>query len=167
MIEYLIVLIIGINYLNNCSNKERHSIITLETVLIKRVLDGDTVDVININNKENYRIRLTEIDAPEIDQPHGKKSTLYLNYLIKDKILDVEIKGVDKYQRTLGKLYLNGVDINKQMVISGNAWVYDKYVTEKSFYKEQNNAKQFRIGLWYNTDPIPPWIWRKNEYKKI
>lgn len=41
------------------------------------------------------------------------------------------------------------------------AWVYDKYVTDRSLYALQDEAKAARRGLWFDAEPIPPWVWRK------
>ena len=46
------------------------------------------------------------------------------------------------------------------MVSAGYAWVYDKYVTEISFYEDQDNAKQFKKGLWKDSASLAPWEWR-------
>ena len=47
------------------------------------------------------------------------------------------------------------------MISSGNAWVYDKYVTDKTFYEDQDYAKSNNLGFWKSEDPIEPWIWRR------
>lgn len=54
----------------------------------------------------------------------------------------------------------NGIDVNAEMVRVGMAWVYDKYVTDRSPYALQDAAKAARRGLWADPDPMPPWEWR-------
>jgi micrococcal nuclease len=129
-----------------------------ENLEIKRVVDGDTVHT--FYGDEIFKIRLTEIDAPERDQPFGKASTEYLNGLLKEGRVDVDISGTDKYGRKLGRLYWQGKDINREMVSAGYAWVYDKYVTDISFYEDQDNAKQSKKGLWKDSASLAPWEWR-------
>ena len=41
-----------------------------------KVIDGDTIHA--DHNGERIKIRLVEIDAPEMDQPFGQKSKSYL-----------------------------------------------------------------------------------------
>ena len=81
--------------------------------------------------------------------------------MLKDGRVDVDISGIDKYGRKLGRLYWQGKDINRQMVSAGYAWVYDKYVTDISFYDDQESAKKFKKGLWIDGDSIEPWRWRE------
>ena len=52
----------------------------LENLKIKRVIDGDTVYV--FSNGEILKVRLVEIDTPEMDQPHGPEAKEYLEQLL-------------------------------------------------------------------------------------
>ena len=131
----------------------------LEGLKIKRVVDGDTVHV--FYQDEVYKIRLIEIDAPERDQPYGNNSTEYLKSLLKDGRVDVDISGTDRYGRKLGRLYWQGIDINRELVSAGYAWVYDQYVTDDTFYENQSKARNLKKGLWQDKSPLEPWNWRK------
>ena len=110
---------------------------------------------------EVYKIRLTEIDAPERDQPYGSNSTEYLKVLLKEGRVDADISGTDRYGRKLGRLYWQGMDINRELVSAGYAWVYDQYVTDNSFYANQLKARNLKKGLWQDKNPLEPWNWRK------
>ena len=131
----------------------------LESLKIKKVVDGDTVHV--FYQDDVYKIRLTEIDAPERDQPYGANSTKYLKGLLKEGRVDVDISGTDRYGRKLGRLYWQGMDINRELVSAGYAWVYDQYVTDNSFYENQSKARNSKKGLWEDQNPLEPWNWRK------
>ena len=133
----------------------------LENLKIKKVVDGDTVHV--YFKEEVYKIRLTEIDAPERDQPYGSDSTKYLKELLKEGEVDADISGTDRYGRKLGRLYWKGMDINRKLVSAGYAWVYDKYVTDNSFYENQSTARNLKKGLWADSSPVEPWEWRKSK----
>ena len=126
---------------------------------IKKIIDGDTVHV--FFKDEVYKLRLTEIDAPERDQPFGIDSTNYLKKLLGEGKVDIDISGTDRYGRKLARLYWKGKDINRELVSAGYAWVYDEYVTDYSFYDDQTKAKLNRKGLWKDSSPIKPWEWRK------
>ena len=131
----------------------------LENLAIKKVVDGDTVHL--YHNDEVHKVRLIEIDAPERNQPFGIDSTDYLKSLLREGIVNIEISGTDRYGRKLGRLYWKGENINRAMVSAGFAWVYDDYVTDLSFYDNQNKARYLKKGLWKDKNPIPPWRWRK------
>ena len=148
------LIFIGALLVSQISNAEY-----LESLKIKRVVDGDTVHV--FYQDEVYKIRLTEIDAPERDQPYGSNSTEYLKSLLKEGMVDVDISGTDRYGRKLGRLYWRGMDINRELVSAGYAWVYDQYVTDNSFYENQSKARNSKKGLWEDQNPLEPWNWRK------
>jgi len=148
------LIFIGALLVSQVSNAEY-----LESLKIKRVVDGDTVHV--FYQDEVYKIRLTEIDAPERDQPYGSNSTEYLKSLLKEGRVDVDISGTDRYGRKLGRLYWRGKDINRELVSAGYAWVYDQYVTDNSFYENQSKARNSKKGLWEDQNPLEPWNWRK------
>ena len=64
------------------------------------ITDGDTVKVLRDN--QTVKIRLSGIDAPEMDQPFGKQSKRFVSKLIFGKTVDVKDLGLDRYKRTLG-----------------------------------------------------------------
>ena len=133
----------------------------LENLKIKRVVDGDTVHV--FSKGEVLKVRLVEIDTPEMDQPHGEEAKEYLENLLKDGYINLDISGTDIYKRKLGRVYWKEKDINRLMVKSGHAWVYDQYVTDQTFFEDQNYARSRKLGLWKSNAPIQPWQWRRRD----
>ena len=132
----------------------------LKDMSVTKVVDGDTVYA--SYKGKIHKMRLLEIDAPERDQPIGTESTAFLKELLKAKLIDADITGQDRYERDLAKIYVKGKDINRIMVSNGMAWVYDAYVTDQSFYKNQALAQTQQLGVWSTGDAIPPWTWRRN-----
>ena len=126
-----------------------------------RVIDGDTIRA-EAKGKE-IKIRLVEIDAPEMDQPFGAQSKNFLNRLLYKKNVKLISQGEDRYGRILGEIYVDGESANTSMIKSGFAWVYDKYVEDLSLYEYQDQAKAENLGLWRDDDPIAPWVWRKQK----
>ena len=127
-----------------------------------RVVDGDTIRA-EAKGRE-IKIRLVEIDAPEMNQPFGAQSKNFLNRLLNEKDVTLISQGEDRYGRTLGEIYANGESANALMIKSGFAWVYDRYVKDSSFlYKYQDQAKAENLGLWQAENPIAPWMWRKQK----
>ena len=119
--------------------------------------DGDTITI--LQDKQQIKVRLFGIDAPELKQPYGKKSKQFLASLIAGQVVEVEPKGKDRYKRTLGIIYYKGQDINAQMVANGYAWAYVKY--SRIYVDQEKTARENKHGLWQSNDPTPPWVWRK------
>ena len=126
-----------------------------------RVVDGDTIRA-EANGKA-IKIRLVEIDAPEMNQPFGAQSKKFLNSLLYEKDVTLIAQGEDRYGRVLGNLFSNELNVNMLMVKFGFAWVYDEYAENSSLYKYQDQAKAENLGLWRAKDPIAPWVWRKQK----
>ncbi len=128
---------------------------------VVNVFDGDTVELSNGNEK--FKLRLTNIDAPERNQPYGKKARSALKKLCKGNKITVtaQLTGIDKYNRNLGHLYCNEIDASLYMVEKGLAWHNAKYSSEPSTQQAENIARQHRVGLWRNKKPTPPWVWRQ------
>ena len=126
-----------------------------------RVIDGDTIRA-EAKGKE-IKIRLVEIDAPEMNQPFGAQSKNFLNRLLYEKDVTLIAQGEDRYGRILGNLFSNELNVNMLMVKFGFAWVYDKYAKNASLYEYQDQAKAENLGLWRAKDPIAPWVWRKQK----
>ena len=120
--------------------------------------DGDTITILT-QERQQIKVRLFGIDAPELKQPYGKKSKQFLANLIAGEVVEVEESGKDRYKRMIGTIYLNGADINAQMVENGYAWAYRKF--SKKYTAQESKAKSQRLGLWRDKEPIPPWEWRK------
>jgi endonuclease YncB( thermonuclease family) len=123
------------------------------------IVDGDTITV--LVERQQVKVRLVEIDAPEKAQAFGNRSKQSLSDMCFDKEAQILEKGKDRYGRTLGRVYCAGMDTSAEQVRRGMAWVYDKYVTDHSLYRLQDEARAAKRGLWYDPDPIPPWGWRR------
>lgn len=126
------------------------------------VADGDTITV--LRDKEQVKIRLVEIDAPEKAQAFGNKSKQSLSDLCFDKTATLADKGKDRYGRTLALVTCNGIDANAEQVRQGMAWVYRRYTSKDSpLYAVEGEAKAAKRGLWADAEPMPPWEWRHQD----
>ena len=93
------------------------------------VADGDTITI--LVDKTKHRIRLAEIDAPELKgQPYGKASKAHLSALVYNKLVLVEYTKKDRYGRLIGTVTSQKVNVNEAMVIAGLAWHYKLYATQ-------------------------------------
>ena len=135
--------------------------------LVFRVIDGDTIIVLEGNKKR--KVRLTGIDAPELKQEFGFESKQKLRSLIDKKWVDIASNSEDRYKRTLGKVICNGVDINLNLIKLGMAWHYKKYKKTQSkkdqeeYAYHENISKDLSVGLWKSNNSIAPWDWRRGK----
>ena len=111
-----------------------------------------------LSSKEQTKVRLYGIDAPEKKQDYGQRSKQFLASLIAGQVVEVEPKGKDRYKRTLGIIHHKGQDINAQMVLNGYAWAYVKY--SRIYVGQERLAREKKRGLWQSSDPTPPWDFR-------
>ena len=130
------------------------------------VSDGDTVTVLDAN-KRTHKIRLLGIDSPEKKQPFGERAKQSLSDLVFNKQVTVEGSKQDRYGRSLGKIVLDGQDINLEQIRRGMAWHYKQYARDQSpedriaYAEAENQARAQRLGLWQDANPVPPWSFRR------
>ena len=100
-----------------------------------RVIDGDTVDAwidLGFDITVRRRIRLWGINAPETrtldleEKREGKIAKARLEEVLNLNRGSFMVKsiGVDKYGRCLGELYIQQVNLNKQLLAEGLVEVY-------------------------------------------
>jgi endonuclease YncB( thermonuclease family) len=138
---------------------------------VVRIADGDTVTVLDATNTQ-HRIRLQGIDAPESHQAFGTQSKKSLSDMIFDKDVTVIYDKTDQYGRLVGKILLNGKDINLEQVKAGMAWHYKEYEREQSpedrelYARAEDEARSARRGLWFDANPIEPGEFRRDEKRE-
>ena len=143
--------------------------------IVSKVSDGDTVTVTSGGTK--LRVRLYGIDAPETEKrnrqtvevskqglPFGEEAFKALEGKVCRKRVKLEVKAIDRYRRVVAVVWLDGRDINREMVAEGWAWAYRQYlrspyVSEYIAAEEEARAKEH--GLWKQANPLPPWEFRK------
>lgn len=142
------------------------------------ISDGDTITCLT-EEKEQVKIRLYQIDAPEKGQDFGNKSKEYLSNLIFNKTVQVINYGKDRYGRTLSTIMLqtspvkekysdceiiHRIDVNITMIYEGMAWYYP-FAKKNDIYKQaEEKARANKVGLW-SQKAIAPWEFRKNKKK--
>lgn len=137
-----------------------------DEVIIKNVVDGDTVDIETREGVEE-RVRLLLIDTPESVHPtehkqkYGKEASDFAKGFLKQgDIVTLEIGNPnrDKYDRLLAYIWVDGVNFNQHMLEQGYArvaYVYEpniKYLDE--FKKAESDAKQEKLNIWSIDDYV-------------
>lgn len=124
-----------------------------------KITDGDTIHV--LSGTEIYIVRLDAIDAPERGQKFGKEAAKTLYDKIYNKNVLVNWQTLDRYNRMIAEIYLGDRRICLEMVQEGMAWHYVKYSKDKDLAKAEKEAREAKIGIWSDPNPIPPWEYRQ------
>lgn len=128
--------------------------------IVVSVSDGDTLTV-RPDGGDQMKIRVAEIDAPESRQPFGAASKRSLSELCFRVRAEIRPQKTDRYGRTVARVTCRGEDASAYQVRTGMAWVFDRYVTDRSLYQLQDQARAVGRGLWSEPAPVPPWEWRR------
>lgn len=157
---------------SNSTESDNSNILT--GYFVKKIVDGDTVDVLkkgdsqnNQINNEVVRVRLLGINTPESVDPRrpvecfGKEASNYMKSLAYNKNVYLELDpSQDKYDkngRLLAYVFLEGdnsnsnLNLNRKMIEDGYAYeyTYDRaYKYQKDFKNLQKLAKENNKGLW-------------------
>lgn len=148
---------------------------------IEKDVDGDTLWVQPSRNdnslRDRLKIRMIGIDAPEThlptssgvvgQQPFGDSATDEMVKLAPvGKRVEVEDFGLDKYGRTLGRVFIKGRDVNLAMVVSG--WAIPYLICEgpqcdPTFFQTHNvaaylqacdDARSEEVGIFDSSNPL-------------
>ena len=119
------------------------------------VYDGDTVTCLDEAGQQQ-KVRLAGIDAPESSQDYGRASREALAGMVFGRTVEVVDAGRDASGAWLGRLFVDGQDVNRQMVATGNAWA-DPAAVDPALAAAQTDAQTRSLGLWAQPNPTPPW----------
>lgn len=135
---------------------------------VTSIHDGDSMRVRCPGFRDTLRIRLDQIDAPELDQAYGTRSRDVLRSMCpKGGQAVVHDLGADTYNRRLGRVFCNDIDVNAAMVKAGAAWVYNYHASDKSLYSLQDEARSRKRGLWAGSgEPVAPWDFRYRQQRQ-
>lgn len=125
--------------------------------IVTKVIDGDTVEIAS-----GQKVRLYNIDAPELSQDYGPEAAAELINLVEGRRVNLIGHGYDKYNRALGELLIGTVNINAVMVSRGAAWD-SSHLNGRSdprLHVKQRSAKSQSLGLWRSGFAEPPWEFR-------
>lgn len=139
------------------------------------VTDGDTITCLTADRNQ-AKVRLQGIDAPESKQPFGQRSKQNLSALVYGKPVTVRWYKRDRWKRILGAVWVtptdcpscgHTLDAGAAQLTVGMAWWFRRYANEQSLQQrhqyefEETAAKARKAGLWVDASPIAPWDWRK------
>lgn len=136
-----------------------------ETYLVKRAIDGDTIELAN-----GEKVRYVGIDTPESVDPRkpvqcfGSEASKKNSELVVGKSVRLvkDVSDRDHYGRLLRFVYVENVFINLELVKQGYAHAYD-YPPDISksaeLHAAEKEAREAKRGLWgscsSSTSPTP------------
>jgi micrococcal nuclease len=121
---------------------------------LDHIVDGDTVWVRKGSDLTN--VRLLRVDAPERDENGYAEATQELQRLLGDESsirLEFEEEPKDEHGRTLAYLFVEGRNVNVDLVRSGWSAFFDRYGRgkyAKEFVAAEAEARRERRGIWSN-----------------
>jgi endonuclease YncB( thermonuclease family) len=132
-----------------------------DPVLVRAVLDGDTIDVASYG-----RVRLLGIDAPEIGRgydtaaPFGREARDRLTRLVLHRWvrLEQDAPALDSYNRHLAYVVTeNGEFVNATLVREGLARVTARVPLARldELKRAEAEAQAFRRGMWGDVPQLP------------
>ncbi len=152
----------SLNNLNEITRIENENFVK---VLVSRIVDGDTIEI--IMNSEKYKVRFIGVNCPEYTskiEEYGKEATEYTKNALFNKYVYIEkdVSETDKYGRLLRYIWLdiptsiteNEIRtkmFNAKLLIDGYAQVstYPPDVKYVDYFKSlQREAKNNNVGLW-------------------
>ena len=147
---------------------------TLNGRVIK-VLDGDTVTIVDSSSGQ-HRIKIMGIDAPDRYQAFGGRAHQNLSAMVFNREVEIELSMRDRTGLVFGKVMVapqdsqclqincqKTVDTGLEQIKAGLAWwtrMKAQTAEDSAKYGQAEfSAKIHRIGLWSETNPVPPWKW--------
>ena len=128
------------------------------------VHQGDTFTIKSISPDEKlYKVRLSDVDTPELKQPFGIKAKEFTAAQTFGKEIRVEYQFADFYGRLIGVVILPGGKVlNEELVRNGLAWHYRVGTSPSaSLERLQYEAWEKKLGIWVEPSPTPPWQFRR------
>lgn len=114
-----------------------------ESAVISRVIDGDTIKL-----QDGRTLRFLNINSPEKTDINSALSSEFLKPY-ENKTVFIEVAGVDKYRRTLARIYDGDEYLNLRLVQLGLA---SKFLVDSSelslFSKAESEAVSEGAGIW-------------------
>lgn len=129
---------------------------------VVKVKDGDTVVILDGFNFM-HTIRVADIDCPEKGQPFSKKAKHFVSDEIFGKHVTVKFKNKDRYGRTIGFVFYQDKNLSHELLKNGLAWHYKYFSNDQEMADMEKTARELKIGLWSDKNPIEPYLWRKNK----
>lgn len=127
--------------------------------------------VLNIAHPEEgvLTIILYGINAPAERQLYLKQAKEFLTEKVEGRVVKVQELLTEQKIRTAVVSH-DEVNTNEKVLQAGYGWVYEKYCDQgfcSDWLAYEKQARDKKLGLWLDENPILPWEWREKVVTKI
>ncbi len=128
------------------------------------VHDGDTLTV--QSGPSLYKVRLSDVDAPEMGQVFGKQARQFTEQRVLGRRVQVNVSMIDRHDRRIGEVIVeDGGVLNEELVHAGLAWYYRvNPIRNQRLQRLEHYAFTKKLGLWVEKEPLPPWEFRRESH---
>lgn len=143
--------------------------------LVIGVSEGDRLTVNSFGTE--IQVRLYGIAAPQTakmdkftgwyrpGQPYAEEAFRALSLKVLHQVVKIEIRETllfktEPTQIAVAVVYMDGRNINLEMVSDGWAWAYRRYLSKADhphYFGMERMARARHNGLWVQENPQPPW----------
>jgi endonuclease YncB( thermonuclease family) len=108
------------------------------------------------------QVRVHGIDAPERAQPFGREAADFASRTLLNKRVAIARRGVDRHDRVVAAIAVDGRDFAELLVGQGYAW-HDTRFAPRDLHlaMAERAARDARRGLWAASSPQAPWDFRR------
>ncbi|KUK44659.1 MAG: thermonuclease family protein [Methanothrix sp.] len=135
--------------------------------VVTKVVDGDTFDVDGFG-----RVRLADVDCPEMDTPGGKAAKFFAETMLLDETVHLDVddhRGKDRYGRWVAVAYIEDpdtsslVNFNSMLAASGHAEVKDFKDNEfdpEEWFSTSESRRPPHFGPFFDSESRFSWaLW--------
>jgi endonuclease YncB( thermonuclease family) len=119
---------------------------TLSGTIIS-VADGDTVRA-RLDGGRTLTLRLEGIDTPEQGEPFSTQARNATRVLLFNKKVQLRATDVDRYDRLVARIVLDGRDSSIELVKAGLACHFTRFVNDPLLAEAQLSARTAGRGFW-------------------
>jgi len=153
---FLLLLMMGIATISALPTTE------LVEAKVVTVVDGNTLEIKD-QEGEVYRIVLSGIDSPELEQEFGSEAKAFLEKIVVKKNVKVQMEGKDRWGNRLAVVWVKGdVDLRVELLKAGLAWTAERN-PDPTLENVRIEAQEKGKGLWTSNEPTAPWIYRRQQ----
>ena len=127
---------------------------TTTTATVTSVVDGDTLHAA-LADGATLTVRLDGIDAPERGEPFSDRATRAARVLLLGKQVQLRGTDVDRYDRLVARVLVDGLDSSLHLVRDGLACHFTRYSSDASLAAAQRDAQRQGSGFWAPGAPKP------------
>ena len=131
-----------------------------------KVVAVNSGDTLTVSMKgQAFKIRLAEVDSPDVKQPFFRQALNFTKDLVLDKQVSVHYHIIDGFGTIIGEVVLSDGSILNGLVVQGGfGWHYKVHPEPREdLSRWEYEAWKGKLGLWVQPKPTPPWIFRKEK----